>query len=117
MRLQLLSDCFCDFALDSEHIGKVACVGLRPEMRVVPSIDQLRINSNLVCDALDAPFQYMRDSERPADVLQIPGRRILVLRYTRPADHFQVGDLRQIRQDFILNAVGKNAFCLSSLRF
>ena len=59
MRLQLLSDRFGDFALDPEHVSQIASVGLRPEMRVVPGVDQLRIYPNLVCDALDAPFQHM----------------------------------------------------------
>ena len=112
MRLQLLSDRFGDFALDSEHVSQIARVGLRPEMRVVPGVDQLRINSNLVCDALDAPFQHMGDPERPANVLQIPRCRGLVLRHTRPADHFQIGDLGQIRENFILNAVGKKRVLL-----
>ena len=59
MRLQLLRDRFGDFALDSEHVSQIASVGLRPQMRVVTGIDQLRINSNLVRDALNAPFQHM----------------------------------------------------------
>ena len=54
----------------------------------------------------------MSDPERLANVLQIPRCRGLVLRHTRSADHFQIGDLGQIRENFILNAVGKKRVLL-----
>ena len=96
-----------DFALDPEHVCQIASISLRPEMRVVSGIDQLRIDSYLVRDPLDASFQNVSYPERTADVMQIPHRRALILRHTGAADHFQVCDLGQIRENFILNTVGK----------
>src|SRR4029453_4503569 len=34
-----------------------------------------------------------------------------------PADHFEIGDLRQLRQNVVLNAVRKESVLLLSLRF
>ncbi|HZD93605.1 MAG TPA: hypothetical protein VE133_05080, partial [Candidatus Sulfotelmatobacter sp.] len=72
MCLQLFSDRFGDFALDSEHVSQIASVRLGPEMGVVPGVNKLRIYPNLVCDALHAAFKDMGNPERPADFLQIP---------------------------------------------
>ena len=112
MRLQLLRDGFGDFALDSEHVSQIARIGLCPQMRVVTGVDQLRIYSNLVRDSLDAPFQNVSHSERLANVPQIPRCRGLVLRHTCSADHFQIGHLGEISENFILDSVGKKRVLL-----
>ena len=39
LRLQLVSDGLCDFGLDGEHVGEIAIVALRPEMRVIAGVD------------------------------------------------------------------------------
>jgi hypothetical protein len=39
VRLQLLCDFLCDFALNREDIVQVAVIGLRPQMRVIARID------------------------------------------------------------------------------
>ena len=81
-------------------------------MRVVPRIDQLRIYSNLVRDPLDTSLQNVSHPQSLANVPQISRRHGLVLRHTRSADHFQIGDLGQIRENFILDAVGKKRVLL-----
>ena len=75
--LQLVGDGFRYFALDGEDIGQIAVVGLRPEMRVVPGIDQLRVHAHFVADALDTSLNDVRHSELPADLAQITRRAAL----------------------------------------
>ena len=112
MRLQLLRDRLRDFALDSKYVSQIFRIGLCPEMRVVPRIDQLRIHSDLVRNPLDAPFQNMSHPQRLANVPQISRCRRFVLRHTRSANHFQICDLGEIRENFVLNAVGKKRVLL-----
>ena len=54
----------------------------------------------------------MSHPKRSTDVLQIPRCLSLVLRHTGSANHFQVCDFGQIREDFILNALGKKCVLL-----
>ena len=49
----------------------------------------------------------MRDAKLLGDLAQIACRRVLVLHHTRAADHFQIGDLGKIRQDFVLHSPGE----------
>ena len=49
----------------------------------------------------------MRDAELLGDLAQIARRIAFVLHDARAADHFQVGDSDQIRQDLVLDALGK----------
>src|ERR1051326_3412404 len=102
MRLQLLSDRFGDFALNSECVSQIAGVRLCPEMRVVAGIDQLRIYSDLVGDALNAPFQDMGDAQCLADLPKVARNRSLILHHARAADHLQVRDLGQISRTSVM---------------
>ena len=45
--LQLIGDGFGNLALDGKDIGQIAIISLRPEMRVGPRIDQLRVHPHL----------------------------------------------------------------------
>ena len=81
-------------------------------MRVVPGIDQLGIYSNLVCDALDTTFKHMGNAQCLPNVTQVPRCGSLVLRHTGSADHFQIRDLGQVCENFILNSVGKKRVLL-----
>ena len=54
----------------------------------------------------------MRDAQLLRDLPQITRRRVLVLHHAGAADHFQVGDLRQVGQDFIVHAVSKERVLL-----
>ena len=49
----------------------------------------------------------MRHAELLADLAQIARRAALVLHHGGAADHFQVGDLRQVGQDLVLHAIGE----------
>src|SRR5690242_21658600 len=81
-------------------------------MRVVARVDQLRIDPHLVCHALDTAFQHMSNPERLANITQIPRCLSLVLRHTCSADYFEVRDLGQISENFILNAVSEKRVLL-----
>ena len=105
--LQLLGNGFGDLALDGKDIGQIAIVGLRPEMRIVTRIDELRVNANLARGALHAALQHMRDAELLRDLAQIARALVAKLHDARAADHFQIGDLRQIGEDLVLHAVSE----------
>ena len=93
--------------MDGEDIGQIAIVGLRPEMRVLARIDQLRADPHFVGRALHAAFDDMRDAELLADLAQIARRAGLVLHHARAADHFQIGDLREVGQNLVLHPIGE----------
>src|SRR5205823_10357652 len=107
MRLQLLSDGFGDFALDREGISQIASIRLGPKMRIVASVNQLRVDSHLVPNPLDTAFQHVSNTQRLPNFSEVTRGRGLVLVYTGAADHLQIGDLGQIGENFILNAVGE----------
>ena len=49
----------------------------------------------------------MRDAELLADLAQIARRAALVLHDARAADHFEIGDLREVGQNLVLHAIGE----------
>jgi hypothetical protein len=58
-----IGDAFCDLALNSENVGQIAIVILRPEMRVRARVDQLRVYSHAIANALNTSFHDMRDAK------------------------------------------------------
>src|SRR5438067_1181926 len=101
MRLQLLCDYFADFALNCEYICQVASIGLDPKVRVIASIDQLRIHPHFAGDSLDTAFQHVSNPQRLTDFSQVTRGLSPVLVYTGAADYFQVGDLSKVCENFI----------------
>src|SRR5262249_58512522 len=69
--LQLVGDSFGDFALDREDISHVAIIGLRPQVRVIARIDQLRVDAHAIARALNASFYHIRDSQLQRDLPHI----------------------------------------------
>jgi len=49
----------------------------------------------------------MRNTQSVCDVAKVAFQAALVLHHARSADHFQVGDLGEIGQDFIMHAGGE----------
>ena len=117
LRLELVGDGLCDLALNSENIGQIAIVSLRPEMRIGARIDQLRVYSHAIASTLNTSFHDMRDAKFISDLAQVTFRSGLILHNRSAADDFQVRDPGQVGQNFILHAVGKNALSGSRLRF
>ena len=54
LRLKVVSDSLCNFALNGENIREVAIIRLSPKMRVGPRVDQLRIHPHAIGCALHA---------------------------------------------------------------
>ena len=67
-RLELISDCLSDFALDGKDVSHVAIVGLRPEMGIGAGVDELRVDAQMIARPLDAAFQEMRDAKLLSDL-------------------------------------------------
>src|SRR5207249_5582625 len=53
---ELLCNLLRDFALNTEYVIQIAIVFLRPDMRAVPRIDQLRVEMNFVVAPSDTSF-------------------------------------------------------------
>ena len=75
-------------------------------MFVSQSIDQLNIDTNLVGNSLDAAFQNVGDAELLCDLRKIFRRALEMLR-RGARNHFEIGDLGQPGEDFILHAFGE----------
>ena len=65
-----------DFILDCEYVGQLPVIGIRPKMRILGYIDQLRCHAYGVTGFPDATFQHMIDIEFFRD---FPDIRILAL--------------------------------------
>jgi hypothetical protein len=68
-------------------------------------VDQLRVETKLRAGSADAAFQNMRHPQFVTDLPHIP--LATVIHDTRPADDFQVDDLRQLGQNVVLHAISK----------
>ena len=75
-------------------------------MRVIQRVDQLHIHAHLISRFLYAAFENVRYAELLRDLRQIFRRTFEILR-RRARDHFEIGDLGQSREDFILHAFAK----------
>jgi len=107
LRLELICDGFCYLALNSEDVGQIAIVSLRPEMRIGACIDQLRIHSHAIANTLNTSFHDMRNAKLISDLAQITFGSGLLLHNRSAADDLQVRDPGQVGQNFILHAVSK----------
>ena len=109
LRLQLVGDRFRDFTLNRKDVGEIAIVSLRPKMRIVAGVDELRIHSHPTAGTLNTSFYHIGDAEFVCDLTEVTLTNDLVLHHRSPADYFQVRDARQIRQNLILHAVRKKS--------
>ena len=103
----MIGDRFRDFALNSENIGQIAIVSLRPEMRIGARIDQLRVYSHAIASTLNTSFHDVHDAKFICNLAQITFRSGLILHNRSAADDLQVRDPGQVGQNFILHPVGK----------
>ena len=69
-------------------------------------VDELDIHPHLVIRLLHATLQDVRHAKLLGDLREIVRRAFEMLR-RRAGDHFQVGDLCQPRQNFVLDALGE----------
>ena len=61
--LELVGYSLRDLALNCKHVCEIAIIGLRPEVRIVARIDELRRHSYSVSRALNAPFEHVSNAE------------------------------------------------------
>ncbi len=78
-------------------------------MRVVTCIDQLRVHSHVIGCPLHAAFEQVGHAKLLSDFAQVALRAGLILHHAGAADHFQLSDFCEIRQNFILHAVGEES--------
>ena len=92
--------------MHGEDVRQGAVVNFRPDVSVRQRVDQLHIYADAIAHFLDTSFQDESDAELLCDLHQIFGGAFVALRRSA-RDHFQVIDLGQAREDFILNAVSE----------
>ena len=75
-------------------------------MGIRAGVDQLHVDPHFAGRLLHRAFQHVSDPELLRDGLQV-FRLTLVSRRRGARNHFQVGDARQFRQNFVLDTLGK----------
>ena len=63
---------------------------------------------------LNVSLNDMRHTKLVGDLAQIPLHASLVLHHGSPADDFQIGDVRQISENFVLDGIGEE--CVVGIR-
>ena len=76
-------------------------------MGIGAGVDELGIDPDAIVDSLDTAFQDVGDAQLLPDLAQVAFPNSLVLHHAGAADHFEVRDFRQIGEDLILDAIGK----------
>ena len=81
-------------------------------MAVGACVDQLNIDGDPVREAAHASLENVRHAERLADFQNVPFVGVAVFHHAGAADHLEVLDLGQDRQQIVLNAVGEEGVLL-----
>ena len=92
--------------MQTEEVSDLTIKGVRPDVRVRASVDQLRVDPDPVTDAAHRPLEHMSNAKSGSDLAQIAGTTA-ILPNGGATDHFQVGHLGQVRQNVVLNAIGE----------
>ena len=106
-RLELSDDRLRQVTLDCKQVRRGAIVCLRPNVSVGARVYQRRIDTKTIAGALHRTFHDVSDAELPPNFAQIAFGPGLVLAHACVADDFQVGDLRQIGKDLVLDSVSE----------
>src|SRR5439155_164827 len=106
LRLQRLGDSFSNLALDAKDVSQLPVVGVGPEMGIGLRVNQLHIDPHLIGRFLDAALKDVRYTKLLRGFAEIPWFALIALRGS-VRNYFQICDLSQPRQDFLLNAVRK----------
>ena len=75
-------------------------------MGIIGCFNELHVHAHGIAALLHTSFQDVSDAKLRSDVAQILRHAFVMLR-GRTRDHLQIGDLRQARQNFVLDTVGK----------
>ena len=92
------------FTLEREQIGDLAIVSIVPDVQICPGVDQLGVDPHPIAGASHRAFQDVGHPEFLADLAQI-ARACPVLPDRGAADHLEVSDLRETRENVVLDAV------------
>ncbi len=93
-----------DLVLDSEHVGELAVVGLRPQVIAVGRVDELRGDADLIARLAHAALEHGGDVQLVRDVAHI---LVLALEGERRGArrHPQAGNLGEKIQQLFGEAV------------
>src|SRR5262249_32328985 len=105
-RLQRPRYSLCDLAFDDKDITQLSIIRLGPELRTGLGVNQVNIDPHLIACLLDATLDDVCYPKLLRDLSKI-ARFALILLCRSTRNHFQIGDLSQTRQDFLLDAIGK----------
>ena len=95
-----------EVGLDGKDIGQITVVIFRPDMFVVLGVDQLHIHPHAISLAPHAAFENRAHPEFLPDLAH--AFLFAAISHDRGArDHLQVADLREVRQNVILDAIGE----------
>src|SRR3954463_5825982 len=72
-------------------------------MSIGPRVDKLDMDPEAISRALNAALEEVRDAELLADLAQVSRVSALIKVGRRPADYFEVRDLRQVRKNLVLH--------------
>ena len=75
-------------------------------MGIVRCFDQLHVHAHRVSALLHASFQDVGHPQSFADIGQVLRRAFVMLRRCA-RDNLQISNLRQTRENFVLDAIGK----------
>src|SRR5207245_2188253 len=96
-----------DLALDSEGVVQITVVFLRPDVRVGPRIDQLRIQMDSASVAADASLEHMGNTKGFTNLSNVAFAA--VRHHARSANDLEFGDLRQLGQNVVLHAISEKS--------
>src|SRR5947208_5907328 len=101
--MKLPGDLLRDLTLDCEKVIQIAVVLFDPDVGISPRVDQLRVQMKMRAGPADAALQNVRYPQLVTDLAHISFAA--VIHDARPADDFEIGDLRLLGQNVSLNTV------------
>src|SRR4029434_9596300 len=105
-RLQLLRNRFSDLTFYAQDVSEFAIVGVGPQMRIAGCLDEVHADADCVASFLNATLKNVRHIKLLRDLREIARVTLIPLRRSA-RNYFQVRDLCQTREDFLLNAIRK----------
>ena len=97
--------------MHGEDIHQVLFVVLSPDVIVVRGVDQLHTDSDPVCNSLHATLYHRHHAQLFADLADtLPTAGIT--HHRSPRDDLQTANLRQVSENFVLNAAREKSVFL-----
>src|SRR4030095_6299208 len=103
--MEMPSNLLCNLTLDCKQIIQIAVVFLGPDVGVGARIDQLHIQVNAITAPACASFQQVRHAKPIADLATIS--LATIFHHAGSAEDFEIGYLRELGQNVVLNALSK----------